>query len=215
MKTCTKCRESLDESCFYVRKNRKNQIFHACKKCCIIMRRILRQQPDQIIKQREYNKRKRREDLQKARAYDRIRNLRLVHGITVQEYEWLFAKQNGLCAICGKPETSVLNGKNKRLSIDHCHETQETRGLLCGRCNTAIGLMFDDVLIVESAAAYLLSPVKNPLPKRKKNTPPKRRRKTGDLLTDVGIQANDDGLAADHQLGLDVALGTGHDKSLS
>ena len=47
---------------------------------------------------------------------------------------------------------------NKELTephVDHDHETNQLRALLCGSCNRAIGLLQDSVLVVESALAYL------------------------------------------------------------
>lgn len=50
------------------------------------------------------------------------------------------------CAICGK-ET--------KLHIDHCHRTNFVRGMLCFRCNTALGKFCDDPKLLERAADYL------------------------------------------------------------
>ena len=62
-----------------------------------------------------------------------------------------------MCHICGKPETTrhSKHGKVKRLAKDHCHKTGEIRGDLCQRCNTALGLMDDDVDRLYNAIAYL------------------------------------------------------------
>lgn len=43
----------------------------------------------------------------------------------------------------------------RSLDVDHDHATGEVRGLLCNRCNQAIGLLQDDPLIVRSALVYL------------------------------------------------------------
>ncbi|MBU2051427.1 MAG: endonuclease VII domain-containing protein [Gammaproteobacteria bacterium] len=56
-------------------------------------------------------------------------------GITLEEYNQMFAKQNGCCAICGKHQSELKN----RLAIDHNHETGEIRGLLCTSCNITLG----------------------------------------------------------------------------
>lgn len=47
----------------------------------------------------------------------------------------MFAGQDGVCAVCHKPESR----KGFRLSIDHDHITEKIRGLLCYRCNTCLG----------------------------------------------------------------------------
>ena len=71
-------------------------------------------------------------------------------------YEKLFNEQNGVCAICGLPETAKhATGQFKKLSIDHCHTTGNIRGLLCRGCNTGIGSLNDDILILQKAIEYL------------------------------------------------------------
>ena len=57
------------------------------------------------------------------------------------------------CDIC---KTDVEKaGHRKSLAIDHDHQTGKIRGLLCMHCNTALGLLKDDIGTFESAAAYL------------------------------------------------------------
>lgn len=50
-------------------------------------------------------------------------------------------KQGGLCAICGKPETTVKKGAIQTLSLDHDHTTGRFRAWLCLRCNVALGVV--------------------------------------------------------------------------
>ncbi len=84
------------------------------------------------------------------------KKLRLTrYGITVEEYEALYQKQRGKCAICKAAAGGVKHGKPILLSIDHDHETNTVRGLLCSKCNFAIGLMDDQPLRLRRAAAYL------------------------------------------------------------
>ncbi len=56
------------------------------------------------------------------------------------------------CGICGQPEQQ----KNRRLSIDHCHKTGRTRGVLCSTCNRAMGLLQDNPAILAKLIVYLL-----------------------------------------------------------
>lgn len=80
------------------------------------------------------------------------------YGITLDEYNALSLKQSHLCAICKKPETAVdsrLQVK-RSLAVDHCHSTKAIRGLLCGKCNKALGLFGDSVEGVKAALAYLI-----------------------------------------------------------
>jgi len=75
--------------------------------------------------------------------------LLLKYGITVAQYKEFYSLQNGLCKICGSFK--------KVLHIDHNHNTMKFRGLLCGSCNRALGLLKDSSEVVLEAYRYLLS----------------------------------------------------------
>lgn len=77
--------------------------------------------------------------------------LKRYYGITVEQYNAMFAYQNGACAICGKPESE----QSRKLSVDHNHETGAVRGLLCDNCNHAIGMFQDDIDLLQKAINYL------------------------------------------------------------
>ena len=81
--------------------------------------------------------------------------LKHLFNMTVEQYDQMVVDQGGLCAICNQPETKVINGTVSRLSVDHNHETNEVRQLLCSRCNLILGWVKDDIAILENAAAYL------------------------------------------------------------
>jgi hypothetical protein len=70
------------------------------------------------------------------------------YGITLAQRDELAAVQNGVCAICGGSDGEDLH-------VDHCHASGAVRGLLCGPCNRALGLMQDDPARLLAAAAYL------------------------------------------------------------
>jgi len=72
------------------------------------------------------------------------------YNLTLTEYENLLVKQDCKCAICKEPPSP-----DKSLVIDHNHETGQVRGLLCYRCNLAIGHLKDDPKLANSAAEYL------------------------------------------------------------
>jgi len=84
-------------------------------------------------------------------TFDKFTDMRLKKkfGISLDEYNQLYKKQNGLCAICGNPE----NGK--KLSIDHCHKTDKIRGLLCQCCNWGLGSFKDNPKLLNKAIEYL------------------------------------------------------------
>lgn len=77
------------------------------------------------------------------------------YGITLAEYDEIFEKQKGKCAICGLPEKySVTMGYARRLCVDHDHKTDKVRGLLCNKCNTRLAVL-DDEDFVKKAEKYL------------------------------------------------------------
>jgi hypothetical protein len=77
------------------------------------------------------------------------------YGLTPEEYDVMFAEQNGLCAVCGRPPEG--NGVSRHnLVVDHDHDTGETRSLLCDFCNRGLGIFRDDPDLLMAAAAYLL-----------------------------------------------------------
>lgn len=84
------------------------------------------------------------------RAYRKI-----VAPVKSKMYDQMFEAQNGVCKICGNPETHRRNGRIKALAIDHCHKTGVIRGLLCCDCNTGIGKLKDDPRVLRQAAEYL------------------------------------------------------------
>ncbi|MCP4541701.1 MAG: hypothetical protein GY832_31600 [Chloroflexi bacterium] len=89
---------------------------------------------------------------EKGRRVNREACLRYKYGITLDDYDRMFEAQNGVCAVCGKPQQSH-NGR--RLDVDHSHKTGGVRGLLCNKCNTVIGLVYEDRDILLKASEYL------------------------------------------------------------
>lgn len=73
------------------------------------------------------------------------------YGITADQHKQMLEDQSLCCAICNKPETE----EGRKFAIDHCHETGKVRGLLCFRCNTAIGKLDDNPELLEKSARYL------------------------------------------------------------
>lgn len=76
-------------------------------------------------------------------------------GLTIKGYNDLFQKQNGLCAICEIPQTSLL----RAFAADHNHKTGKVRGLLCNTCNRALGFFRDDLKVLQNAVTYLSSTI--------------------------------------------------------
>ncbi len=83
----------------------------------------------------------------------RRRHLERKFGITEEQFVEMSKAQGDVCKICGKPEGE--ENRRTRLTIDHCHSTGKIRGLLCHNCNTAIGLMKDNISNFENAILYI------------------------------------------------------------
>lgn len=81
----------------------------------------------------------------------RADNLKRSFGISIEDYDRLYARQSGRCAICNIHQSRL----KKRLAVDHDHQTGAVRGLLCAPCNMGIGQLGDDPARLRSAAIYL------------------------------------------------------------
>lgn len=93
-------------------------------------------------------------DPEKYRVMQKRNHLRKKYGLSLEEYQELFDRQGGRCAICREGPDGA-GRKYGHLNVDHDHDTGLVRGLLCSRCNTALGLLRDDLEIVYAAEAYL------------------------------------------------------------
>lgn len=71
----------------------------------------------------------------------RDKSYRTKYGITLADYDAMFAIQGGACAICREPCKGTPEKPYHRLHVDHNHETGKVRGLLCRRCNVAVGYL--------------------------------------------------------------------------
>lgn len=83
----------------------------------------------------------------------RDRSYRTRFGITLAEYESLLEEQSSRCRLCGEKEK--IDNRIKNLAVDHDHKTGKVRGLLCNRCNRALGMFSDDINFLKKAIAYL------------------------------------------------------------
>ena len=84
--------------------------------------------------------------------YHANRHLKTTYGITINQYNEMLEKQNGICAVCGKLPNKTSRGK---LFVDHCHSKGKIRGLLCQQCNTALGMVNDNIDILYKLIKYL------------------------------------------------------------
>ena len=74
-------------------------------------------------------------------------NLRNDYGIGLAEYNEKLERQQHRCEVCKRLMASP--------HVDHDHETNQVRDLLCRECNSALGFLREDVTVAESLVAYL------------------------------------------------------------
>ena len=132
-KTCTSCnieKPSSDFSQRGVRLDGKPKLVSWCKKC------------SSKIRKKRYDPKKKRE-----------RDLKKLFGITLDQYDNMLEEQKHMCAICNTTDTNFSNGKH--FHVDHDHNTGKVRGLLCGKCNVALGLVGDNISTLQSMITYL------------------------------------------------------------
>lgn len=131
-KICSRCGELKELTQFY--RHRRDGYFSACIPCS------KQQSSDSFSKRREERLRAKVEEQRRRTtrmhataeyaAWGRRRHLQQ-YGLTPEKFDEMREAQGGCCAFCGEPK--------KRLVVDHCHKTGNVRGLLCVRCNVALG----------------------------------------------------------------------------
>ena len=142
---CTKCHIEKDENEFGKSKQTRSGLTTRCLQC----RRLYNTQRfadkrEHILKQsREW----RAAHKEKVRYYNHKRNYK----ISEEEYNNLLKLQDNKCAICDK------NFKNsKDTHVDHNHLMNSVRGLLCHKCNTALGLLNENIDNCYALIKYIL-----------------------------------------------------------
>jgi len=139
LRRCTTCKKEKPLSKFFKDKIRKYGHRYQCKECGGKYQRT------------ERYKKYRREWQKKHPDYWRKQHYKIEFGSSLEEYNELFEKQNGCCAICERHQTEL----KKRLAVDHIYNTKQIRGLLCEDCNLGIGRLKDNIEILKKAIVYL------------------------------------------------------------
>ena len=129
-KICATCSKKLPFSSFSKNVSTPDNLSRYCRECCAVRKK-------------------------KHKKIERNGVLKRNYGITLDDYNEILIKQNHVCAICGGEETLIIKGKNRDLAVDHNHETGKVRGLLCSKCNTAIGFFNEDIRIIKTAIRYI------------------------------------------------------------
>jgi len=166
-KTCSRCGLKKANVEFHISRSRPDGLNIYCKDCSTEFSKVRYADPQKrsimLIRGRMWREKNPEADVRK--------HLRRKYGMTLEQYNTLFDKQKGLCALCSKPESVKRNSKSERperLAVDHCHDTGRIRGLLCFKCNTAVGSIGDDEESAKRVVEYFESNALKVLHKSKK-----------------------------------------------
>lgn len=165
-KVCSCCGTSKPLTDFYKHPSIKpDGIRKQCKICRNKYRRSAHEKNpsaknNTAKKWRDKNKEKlaaiQRENRKKDPARFKGYHLKKDFNISYSDYTRMLEEQNGVCAICIKPEKARhQNGKIKDLAVDHCRSTGKIRALLCWTCNTGIGKLQHSPILLRRSALYL------------------------------------------------------------
>jgi hypothetical protein len=166
---CGYCKQMLPSTSFNNTEQRKGA-GRKCRPCWAdYMRDYRARNPDRnrVYAQRYRDKpetkekMKRRDHLRRSTEEGKLatanRWFKYRYGLTLQDVESMIEAQDGLCAICGKPETKIdaRTGEVRRLSVDHDHRTGKPRSMLCMSCNWFLARVDDDVDRLQGFIDYL------------------------------------------------------------
>jgi hypothetical protein len=157
VKRCKVCAEDKPLSEFYAAAGTRDGYRLECKACNLAARALkYRENPRPAIERatqwQRANPERTRATMDRFRAAgkkkvsDRKSHLKRNYGLTLEAFDALLASQGGGCAICGRPDAD---------NVDHDHETGQVRGILCFKCNVALGQLDDDEDRARAAANYL------------------------------------------------------------
>ena len=163
MKVCKKCGATKPVDDFYRAAGMRDGYRSECKACNLAAKherylanpeveiaRVKRWQQANADRLNAYRRARRSEPAVK--QAERAGHLRRKYGITVEQYEEMLASQGGCCAICRREPRPDIS-----LHLDHDHQSGQLRGILCFRCNNALGDFDDDPTLIGAALAYLRS----------------------------------------------------------
>lgn len=156
-KQCSKCKKQLPISGFYMRSGGK--LHHsACKICERAMAKdwYERNKDKATAKVRDWRERNadavkqyRSENRRKHYLQEVVRK----YDVDPAWFDEQMQKQGGSCACCRRD--FAWGKKQTTPHVDHCHESQKVRGILCNRCNTVLGLCQDDKNLLSALARYV------------------------------------------------------------
>jgi hypothetical protein len=155
----------------YVRQHARTAVCSACKETrqiqghglcrrCYLAQPHVREKKNKARQEKYANDPARRRDHRAAQLISgkgpeqqRARNRRHFYKLEPDAFKAMWDKQGGQCPVCA---VALVEGRGQvGCHVDHCHTTGRVRGLLCGRCNSGLGMLRDDPTLLERGAAYL------------------------------------------------------------
>lgn len=143
-RVCTRCEQPKPLSGFHRSGTKKDRLQSRCKVCQATQAKAWKKAHPERTKATS----KAWQSNNVPRRFERI--LRVLYGITVEDWARMFNTQKGLCEIC-----MVGLGFDRTTHVDHCHKTGKVRGLLCADCNKGLGAFSDQPEVLRYAALYV------------------------------------------------------------
>jgi hypothetical protein len=156
-KMCSACGEPVPLDEFPTDTRRKDGRGSKCDKCIqrISHEHYAQYPEDEALRRLKQRKHQKKWDIKNKDSQIKRQRIRLLatYGLTEEAYDELLSSQDFTCAIC---QTKSPSGGNKKyFHVDHDHVTGYVRGLLCHRCNCALGLLMEDVDLLVRAVDYM------------------------------------------------------------
>lgn len=160
IRICSRCKKTKNRTEFYIYK-KNGWISQPCKQC----KSEIGHTDKERTRRREYKRKKYNYNARKPRETNpniikqKRQGYKLKYRYNLSQKDWnkRYLQQNGVCMICGKPETSIDNntGNIRKLGFDHNHKTGQIRDLLCTKCNLLVSNACEDITILQAAIRYL------------------------------------------------------------
>jgi hypothetical protein len=163
MKSCNRCEEQKDISEFYKNSHASDGLKSICKSCTSKKAKEYYDNNPDKIKELSRKSYLRDKDIISARSKEnwknnesrRKKNRLKPYNITQEELDLLLLNSDYKCNLCGVSREDHYELYKKDLHIDHCHTTQQVRGILCHSCNLGLGYFKDDKNLLSKAITYL------------------------------------------------------------
>lgn len=149
-KVCSKCKVSKELKDFYFIK-KKNSYRSRCRICTNKDHNDYMKTENGKKSRSKHNEKKMWKS-ESQMLYKSHWSRKKKYGISEEQFRQMLEQQNNKCEICGILDVDT----GKSLCIDHCHSTNQIRGLLCNKCNSAVGMVKESIDIVNNLKEYLI-----------------------------------------------------------